>query len=226
MLQSRIGRKGMTRAELIGLLKEPQKIEEQHIYDLIELSKNYPYCATLHQLVLITLHRMGDLRFSAELQRRILCIPDLGQLFVKLKELPEVTSNLTEKIKNIDEELSSADIISQFLEDHPEDIQEIEMLLDFHPSEALSTLSPLPDEPITVPNNEDTASLIRAFLNKGKEVETLSVSPPVNEVEEASLIYQEEELFTETLARIYIRQGKYSRARKILTQIHLEYPKK
>ena len=39
-------------------------------------------------------------------------------------------------------------------------------------------------------------------------------------------IETEEELFTETLARMYIRQGKYQRAERILTQINLEFPKK
>lgn len=32
--------------------------------------------------------------------------------------------------------------------------------------------------------------------------------------------------FTETLARIYIKQGRYSKALEIIQRLYLEYPKK
>ena len=32
--------------------------------------------------------------------------------------------------------------------------------------------------------------------------------------------------FTETLARIYIKQGRYSKALEIIRQLNLQYPKK
>lgn len=62
------------RADTLLWQYAPQMVEEQHLVDLIDLSKSYPYCAPLHQLVLLTLHRMGDLRFSSDGNRRSLYI--------------------------------------------------------------------------------------------------------------------------------------------------------
>ena len=36
----------------------------------------------------------------------------------------------------------------------------------------------------------------------------------------------EEEYFTETLARIYVKQGRYSKALEIIKRLSLAYPKK
>jgi len=52
------------------------------------------------------------------------------------------------------------------------------------------------------------------------------LTPPVVETVENSENVTDEGYFTETLARIYIKQGRYSKALEIIRRLSLVYPKK
>ena len=73
-------------------------------------------------------------------------------------------------------------------------------------------------------------SLIDSFINNDNGRIVLSEEPtltpqldnPVDEGENAT----DEGYFTETLARIYIKQGRYSKALEIIRRLSLVYPKK
>ena len=73
-------------------------------------------------------------------------------------------------------------------------------------------------------------SLIDDFINIDKGRFTLSEepeSPQLTEEEpETDDNTSNEGIFTETLARIYIKQGKYSQALEIIQRLSLVYPKK
>ena len=73
-------------------------------------------------------------------------------------------------------------------------------------------------------------SLIDDFINIDKGRFTLSddpLSPPIiDETPETNENEGNEGVFTETLARIYIKQGKYSQALEIIQRLSLVYPKK
>ena len=72
--------------------------------------------------------------------------------------------------------------------------------------------------------------LIDSFINndKGKIVlnETPEFTPAIEEPHEEEEKESEEGYFTETLARIYIKQGRYSKALEIIRRLSLQYPKK
>ena len=70
--------------------------------------------------------------------------------------------------------------------------------------------------------------LIDTFLEQEKGRITLNDLPEEtdddNEQDEAD--DNEEEYFTETLARIYIKQGRYQKALDIINRLSVKYPKK
>ena len=69
-----------------------------------------------------------------------------------------------------------------------------------------------------------------SFINndKGKIIlsETPTLTPQLAKDEEKSEEEPSEGYFTETLARIYIKQGRYSKALEIIRRLSLQYPKK
>jgi hypothetical protein len=73
-------------------------------------------------------------------------------------------------------------------------------------------------------------NLIDSFINTDKGRIILSeeplLTPPVVETVENSENVTDEGYFTETLARIYIKQGRYSKALEIIRRLSLVYPKK
>jgi tetratricopeptide (TPR) repeat protein len=89
-------------------------------------------------------------------------------------------------------------------------------------------LRPAPDADAAaeVPSADRTLELIEAFLSKEKSQaeerreESQAASPEIPETD------AEEGYFTETLARIYIKQQRYSKALEIIKKINLKNPKK
>ena len=73
-------------------------------------------------------------------------------------------------------------------------------------------------------------NLIDTFIKSDKQKfvlsETPEVAPEVEETAESASEGVEEEYFTETLARIYIKQGRYSKALEIIQRLSLQFPKK
>lgn len=218
----------MTFEELNQYLKDPSHIEAQHLSDLMLLSQQYEYCAPLHLLILICLYRTNDLRFASELHRRILYVTNPKELYFTMKETySHRVIHKQEQEKNTEESLGSFDIINNFLEDYPDDTSEIEQILVHLHEDKLQEES----------TSESSAEIIDKFLSKGESVEIIIPSNSVSATANRSMPLAEDEvqtvndanndeLFTETLARIYIRQGKYDQALRIFKTLNLKYSKK
>mgnify|MGYP002513140442 CR=1 FL=1 len=74
-----------------------------------------------------------------------------------------------------------------------------------------------------------TGSLIDNFLNQQDEGRIVLQDVPDQELQKPALITDssaDTEIFTEALARIYIKQGKFERAIEIIRRLSLKYPKK
>lgn len=222
--------------ELHNIIKGNTPISEAHLNDLITLSARYPYAASLHTMILIGLYRTQDLRFASELQRRSLYIPDLGLLFLTLQGQEGAhTSPLSQQVEDARNE-SSFDLISKFLSEHPDDsTSEIESLLS-PTATAIDVelkddyFSWIDSHPTTSAEPEDTMTLISNFLDKGAGAETITavdIAPsPTPTIPSPPSSPLEEDLLTETLARIYIKQGKYDNALRIIKSLNLNNPKK
>lgn len=225
--------------ELHNIIKGKSQINEAHLSDLITLSTRYPYSASLHAMILLGLYKTQDLRFASELQRRSLYIPDLAKLFLLLKgdDKASLQSRTAEGESAI---RGTFDIIDTFLAEHPDDSSsDIEHLISSQTGEEKPTvtddyLSWVEDNTSPPPSSsaqEDTMTLISDFLNKGTQAERLS---PREEEKPSTAATNntittsppEEELLTETLARIYIKQGKYDNALRIIKSLNLNNPKK
>lgn len=238
----------MTREELYQALAGPRSITREMLEDLILLSERYPYCGTLHALILLALHHHSDLRYPSELERRILFVQSPRALHAQLTEgsatgsyaTPHVVEDVARGAKTLaapgetpreaEKERSSFDIIDDFLQEHPADPLEVESLIEVIDGTAEeSGASPATSEMAT-PESDTPSSeeLINAFLEKGESAERITppAAPAPEEAAAEVAPSGTDELFTETLARIYIRQGKYERAQSILRQVNLEYPKK
>ena len=78
--------------------------------------------------------------------------------------------------------------------------------------------------------------MIDSFINKTEEgtvdfvVKEEEISSPTSEQDETEEsvdeILDDESYFTETLAKIYVKQQRYSKALEIIRKLNLNYPKK
>ena len=235
----------MIQQRIYEWIKHPDRLNRETLYELRTLLARYPYFQTARLLYLKNLFLLHDISFGDELRKAALYITDRRTLFsfvegelYTLKELEKQV--ITSDGGGVDRTLL---LIDAFLETLPEN-DSVSESLPAVPMETttdyLSYLSKLPDadeekevEPKVEPQMKGQ-EWIDTFLQKSEEepMITLELNESVeDEEEEQDKSETEEELedesyFTETLAKIYVKQQRYSKALEIIKKLNLKYPKK
>lgn len=193
----------MTKAELYELLEDPRKVGAEHIAGLEQLLMAYPYASSFVFLYLYALAKTEDIRYPAELKRLVAYLPSREAFYRLLKGLPQPTR---EDVKAVNEEVDAFGLIESFLEG------------------ARASGESLPEDLLFTGGERND------YLGAPADADTTDEPLPFKRVEEPSPTYVAEgegqELFSETLAKIYIQQGKYERALRIIKNLHLHYPQK
>ncbi len=204
----------MTREELYNYIAEPKLLSQTSLPDLRQLAETYPYCASIVCLYLYNLAKSGDLQYASELEKYSLYLHDRRFLCQLLEGAVVLSDYKTDPIKSDD----SFSLIDQFLKNKADTQQSLPSDLDLKESSV---------------KDDYFASCGLSFeeppLKDEKENESLltpSQDQAVALKEPSDLEEENEELFTETLAKIYIKQGKYEKALRIIRSISLNYPKK
>lgn len=205
----------MTYDDLSRALADPMTLTAYHLEDLLELSRQYPYCEALHRLLLIDLYRSEDVRFPAELKRRLMYLHDPFSLLLAL----DATSGGPQS--------HSYDLIDRYVRSYrPEE----SAVPDESPTVTASTKSPAKS---VRTKRESEAQIVQDFLDEGPEAEKIRIRPDSKEDDVALPPEDEdngplpgEELFTEKLAMMYASQERYSEAMTILKTLNLKYPEK
>lgn len=205
----------------LSLLSADTLPEVQALYEV------YPYSSTLGFLYLANLALTRDLRYTSELRRLALALPSRRRLY-------RLTAGM-QRLSGLDvdqtcEEKSKVDpfsLVEEFLDEMQASGADLPTELTYS-----RTLEPIDDyfntntqgaevvdvelfPPLTLPTEE---------VPRGQMAQSpLMPIPPVAADSAESL---DEELFTETLARIYIQQGRYEKAVRIIRSISLHYPEK
>jgi len=225
----------MIQHRLYEWIKHPEQLDKESLYELRTLLARYPYFQTVRLLYLKNLYLLHDIAFGEELRKAVLYISDRRMLFT-LVEGERYTVKALEKqqpleaVPGIDRTLT---LIDAFLSSLPEE--------------------PAPSGLITLP--VEAATDYTAYLMKESDGETLSEESPklkgqewidsfLEKSEEQPLIASvaededdekpvdsaeepdDESYFTETLAKIYVKQQRYSKALEIIQRLNLNYPKK
>lgn len=218
----------MTKSELIHFLQDPDRLTREEVSDLYELSERYPYANALHILLLKALYQSNDLRFSSELRKRAVYVPSLKSLFFLLKKeeygLWHADSSCVENISapdfgNKKKANETFDMIDSLLQDDEESVS------------LVSSDEPLPVFQIPDYDLSQTEERTEEKSLSSKSQEKHNDSPSSEDISggEASIYDtgdESEDLFTETLSKLYVKQGKYEQAKKIISALRLKYPEK
>ena len=226
--------------EMIELIHHPELMDRDTLYELRSQVALYPYHQTMRLLMLQNLYLLHDPTFDEELRRAAVYISDRRVLFNMVEAAhyqlrkPGQTSPASQPGQTSPSRTLS--LIDTFLDSIPQEepkprkrrptpadaaVDYVAYLLDTEGAE--------PDAPETVPEMRGQ-QLIDTFINsdKGKfslkDVPLPADEPPVEVVEPEE--GAEEEYFTETLARIYIKHARYSKALEIIKRLSLQVPKK
>ena len=226
--------------QIVELIKHPELLDRDTLYELRSLTALYPYYQTARLLMLQNLYLLHDPTFDEELRRAAIYITDRRVLFNMIESAHyQLRTQKTEASPSVPQPQQDGSrtisLIDNFLESIPKEETPVEKKRKPTPADAavdyvaylLETEGD--NTPEEVPEMRGQ-SLIDSFIKSDKRKFVLSeepqLTPPVETEVENTTNGPEEENFTETLARIYIRQGRYSKALEIIQRLSLQVPKK
>ena len=205
----------MTNTDILELTKHPERLNSETLYELRTLIPRYPYFQTLRLLYLQNLYLLHDASFGAELRKAIPYITDREQLFRLIEgESPVIApqhvveAEVEEPVQPVEDR--TLVLINHFLQTLPTDekatpLQQLDYSTDYA-AYMLAEETPQASQPSTSLEVPDTPA------------EEASPAPVLEDLDDS--------YFTETLAKIYIRQQRYEKALEIIRKLNLKYPKK
>jgi hypothetical protein len=229
------------------LVSHPELLNRETLYELRTLLVRYPYSQSIRLLFLKNLFLLQDASFADELKKSVVYVNDRRTLFYLIEgdkyiPLSLKTHPLLHKLEEEPGVNRTFALIDAFLATMPPEEEAPEELLyvsDY--TTYLENDTPVVEREETEPEDEEELrlrgqDLIDSFLTKA-EAESILLKPlelqPAEEEEyeetsDASLASdnEDESYFTETLAKIYIRQHRYAKAIEIIKKLSLKYPKK
>ena len=215
----------MTINNIIQWIEHPEMLNASTLYELRTMVARYPYFQSLRLLYLKNLYLLHDETFGSELRKSVLYVADRrvlfylieGELFAlkPVKGFKPSFAVMGEE-PSVDRTLS---LINAFLAEKPEEQTE---------SGELDLTSEYSGYVLTEDNISEDDTEIEA---EEEEVVPVVTEKRFAQSQEGPLLTTEtEELddsyFTETLAKIYIKQHRYDKALEIIRKLNLKYPKK
>ena len=234
--------------DLVRLINQPELMNKETLYELRSLVALYPYYQTARLLMLQNMYLMHDSAFDDELHRAALYVSDRSLLFemvegahYKIKTAQEIADEKSATSAAQRDNATAGNrtsIIDNFLDSNPEPTEGDEQRkVKPTPADAavdyvaylMKTESDEEQKEAEQTPQLKGQSLIDDFLNKDGAKIQLQEQPtykPDIETSAETHAEGEESYFTETLAKIYIKQGRYSKALEIIQRLNLNYPKK
>lgn len=218
---------------LSDYIKHPERLDKETLPHLCRLVDAYPYFQPARLLYLRNLYQLHDAAFDRELRRAAYYLPDRRALFQLIEGVNyrlEPVKKRQPKSEDVKEDRTYS-LIDSFLanlpEEKPQRPKPVDASTDY--MAYLMQSEEAPDTITAVPRMQHQ-ELIDDFIGQGDKRIVLSQTPdeelqvPVLAAEDET--GEDEDYFTETLAKIYIKQGRYTKAMEIIRRLSLKYPKK
>jgi tetratricopeptide (TPR) repeat protein len=231
--------------DIANLIQHPELLDRDTLYELRGLLALYPYYQSARLLLLQNLFLLHDPMFNEELRQAALYITDRKVIFSLVEaahyQMPKAQKVQSEQTgQNENKEDRTISLIDDFLGTIPEEERPDKKKKKRKPTPAdaaIDYVSYLLETESEEDAEEDDAtpqmkgqSLIDDFINNDKGKIKLKEEPEYKPTIEDSVPEDEkgdnESYFTETLAKIYIKQGRYEKALEIIQRLNLNYPKK
>ena len=222
------------------LIDDPSKLNAETLPELKALVEKYPFFQVVRLLYISNLYRLHSQDFGAELKKASVFVPDRTALFALTEganyELTPPVSDAS--IETEGDENRTLSLINGFLSGGNIETNEESGDERLTPSVAdLTTdyVSFLIQQEQQTDSNKTSkatpklkgAELIDSFIEETKGKQRLEM-PEMDEEDFVSPEFsdEDEEIYTESMVNIYIKQGRYRQALEILHKISLNNPKK
>jgi len=227
--------------EITELIEHPERMDRDTLYELRSILALHPYFQTVRLLMLQNLYLLHDPSFDEELRRAAIYVTDRKAIFQMIEAAHyQLRQQLSSSTSTTSQTSSTSptrtiDLIDNFLDSLPQEEPDKKSQRKPTPADAsvdyvsylLSTEGA--EQHTTNAPDMKGQELIDTFLEQEQGRILLNELPQDTQEtvsNENSDEEVEEEYFTETLARIYIKQGHYEKALGIISRLAERYPKK
>ncbi len=234
----------MKAEEIIRLILNPSTLDENTSEQLKVLQEDYPYFQTAHLLYLMNLQTQKDSDFNPELKKTACYVADHRKFFLLINEKQFAPIRL-DRLERQDSPVSmesNFELIDFFLSEkwsrsenenthlkktEPEYSSQKGLISTDYMSYAVPkdladadlNIAPMPhQERIDEFLKQDAAEPVKIQLKELKE----DIDPEIPGIDQVDI----DDFFSETLAKIYLKQKKYDKALEIIRKLHLVYPEK
>lgn len=218
---------------LSDFIKHPEKLNKDSLPRLSKLVNDFPYFQPARLIYLKNLYILHHNDFDKELRRAAYYLPDRRTLF-QLIEGDNYTLT-TEKrrrhtwtnAESTEDEDRTCSLIDNFLSNLPQEKPRRQTHADASTDYIAYLLqnedAPQSHNPVPPMQHQE---LIDNYISQGDKRIVLTQNDD-EEIQAPVVIDRpDEDYFTETLAKIYIKQGRYTKALEIIKRLNLKYPKK
>lgn len=208
----------MKKDQFIAYIRQPELLNESTLTGLKEMIEDYPYFAVARMLYLRNLLNIGSYKFESELVKHAIFIPDRAMLFrlLNIQQRPEERFELlpydTDLFDNFIEKAPAAE--EQVI---PDELQ-IQYITPFQ------LIDEQPEKPVE--KRKTNCDLIDKGINEHASTITVQAPTPVAIEIKPEKNEITEDLITETLAAIYLKQGLYEKALQSYEKLSLKFPEK
>ena len=213
----------MQSVQFIKHIRNPHNILKEDLMELNNLCQEYPYCASLHKLRLKALKQAGSEKYNNELKMTAAISGNRTLLFEYITK-NSFTLHKNEVFKQIitkPKETLQLGKPLKFDESEKHSFNEWLKLTHFKPIDRNENL----DEKIKLKPTEKTTKIVNFIkASKNKELHKKEFFSPTNTALES--LTENNNLMTETLAKVYLEQGHYEKAITAYEILSLKYPQK
>lgn len=224
--------------ELTTLIKHPEQLDRDTLYELRSMLALYPYFQTARLLLLQNLYLLHDPSFNEELRRAAIYITDRKVIFQMVEaghyQLKTDKKEQPQPLTRDEQDSRTLSLIDNFLESLPKDEAAKEQKTRRKPTPAdaaVDYVAYLLESGYAEEGEEEAPklighSLIDTFIENDRGKRVLNENPtlrPELDNDETTDAGQE---YTDTLARIYIKQKHYEKALHIIVQLNAASAKK
>ena len=212
--------------EIIGLMKGTIPYTKKTLSNLSNLIDEYPYFQAAHLLHTLNLLHLEDTHFLFDLRKTAIYVPDRKQLFFRIEDdffNPE-RIGLEDNMLPLDSPFSIDLKNDRKTEPTKIELNSFPASVDY----ASVYLSDKQENKETPPlhHQEIIDEYIKKEATLGVKIKLDPNKPEAELPEPPSESLSGNGFFSETLAKIYIKQKKYAKALEIIRKLNLIYPEK
>lgn len=219
------------------LIKGKTRLDSDTLVELKELVDRYPFFQTARLLYIVNLFVLRSKDFVEELKKGGVFITDRRTLFFIIEgknyDIEYDGNVLSDRIETEGDENRTISLIDNFLSAHDETssgkITRVSPSIADLTTDYTSFLMQQEDETTQTDGKKPKLKgeeLIDSFIEETKGKQRLEIGELASEFKSPEISDEDEEIYTENMVNIYIKQGRYEQALEILRKICLTNPKK